>query len=98
MTVGAMILADVSLSTVIWWLLVGLIAGFLASVVMRGGGYGIVGDIIIGIVGAILGGFLAGLLGIGASGFVGTIIIAFIGACILIAILRAVSTRYPYRR
>jgi hypothetical protein len=51
-----------------------------------------------GIVGAILGGFLAGLLGIGASGFVGTIIIAFIGACILIAILRAVSTRYPYRR
>jgi len=83
---------------VIWWLLVGLIAGFLASVVMRGGGYGIVGDIIIGIVGAILGGFLAGLLGIGASGFVGTIIIAFIGACILIAILRAVSTRYPYRR
>lgn len=98
MTVAAMILADVSLSTVIWWLLVGLIAGFLASVVMRGGGYGIVGDIIIGIVGAILGGFLAGLLGIGASGFVGTIIIAFIGACILIAILRAVSTRYPYRR
>jgi uncharacterized membrane protein YeaQ/YmgE (transglycosylase-associated protein family) len=98
MAVAAMILADVSLSTVIWWLLVGLIAGFLASVVMRGGGYGVVGDIIIGIVGAILGGFLAGLLGIGASGFVGTIIIAFIGACILIAILRAVSTRYPYRR
>jgi uncharacterized membrane protein YeaQ/YmgE (transglycosylase-associated protein family) len=97
MAVAAMILADVSLSTVIWWLLVGLIAGFLASVVMRGGGYGVVGDIIIGIVGAILGGFLAGLLGIGASGFVGTIIIAFIGACILIAILRAVSTRYPRR-
>lgn len=91
MAVAAMILADVSLSTVIWWLLVGLIAGFLASVVMRGGGYGVIGDIIIGIVGAILGGFLAGLLGIGASGFVGTIIIAFIGACILIAILRAVS-------
>jgi uncharacterized membrane protein YeaQ/YmgE (transglycosylase-associated protein family) len=98
MAVAAMILADVSLSTVIWWLLVGLIAGFLASVVMRGGGYGIVGDIVIGIVGALLGGFLAGLLGLGASGFVGTIIIAFIGACILIAILRAVSTRYPYRR
>jgi uncharacterized membrane protein YeaQ/YmgE (transglycosylase-associated protein family) len=98
MAVAAMILADVSLSTVIWWLLVSLIAGFLASVVMRGGGYGIVGDIVIGIVGALLGGFLAGLLGIGASGFVGTIIIAFIGACILIAILRAVSTRYPYRR
>jgi uncharacterized membrane protein YeaQ/YmgE (transglycosylase-associated protein family) len=89
---------DITLSTVIWWLVVGLIAGFLASVVMRGGGYGIVGDIVIGIVGAILGGFLAGLLGLGASGFVGTIIIAFIGACILIAILRAVSSRYPGRR
>jgi len=87
----------ITLSTVIWWLLVGLIAGFLASVVMRGGGYGILGDIVIGIVGAILGGFLAGLLGLGASGFVGTVIIAFIGACILIAILRAVSYRYPRR-
>src|SRR5207237_9144746 len=97
MTLASLVLADVSLTAVIWWLLVGLIAGFLASVVMRGGGYGVVGDIIIGIVGALLGGFLAGLLGIGASGFVGTVIIAFIGACILIAILRAVSTRYPRR-
>ena len=87
----------ISLTTIVWWLIVGLIAGFLASVVMRGGGYGIVGDIIIGIVGAILGGFLAGLLGIGSSGIIGTIIIAFIGACILIALLRAVSTRYPRR-
>src|SRR5436853_5287165 len=80
------------------WLIVGLIAGFLASVVMRGGGYGIVGDIILGIVGAIIGGFLAGLLGLGASGLVGTIIVAFIGACILIALLRAVSGGFSRRR
>ena len=73
------------------WLVVGLIAGFLASMVMRGG-YGIVGDIIIGIVGAFIGGLIASLLGFGGSaGFVGSIIIAFLGACILIAILRAVS-------
>ena len=91
MTFASLVLADLSLSTVVWWLLVGLIAGFLASVVMRGGGYGILGDIIVGIVGAFLGGFLASLLGLGASGFIGTVIIAFIGACILIAILRAVS-------
>jgi uncharacterized membrane protein YeaQ/YmgE (transglycosylase-associated protein family) len=90
----SLVLADLSLSTVVWWLLVGLIAGFLASVVMRGGGYGILGDIIVGIVGAFLGGFLASLLGLGASGFIGTVIIAFIGACILIAILRAVSGGY----
>jgi|SRR5690348_11429545 uncharacterized membrane protein YeaQ/YmgE (transglycosylase-associated protein family) len=78
-------------TTILIWLLVGLVAGFLASVVMRGGGYGIVGDIVVGLVGALLGGFLAGLLGLGSSGLIGSIIIAFIGACILIAILRAVS-------
>ena len=94
MALANLVLADISLDAVVWWLLVGLIAGFLASVVMRGGGYGIVGDIIVGIVGAFLGGFLASLVGLGASGFVGTVIIAFIGACILIAILRAVSGGY----
>ncbi len=92
MTLASLVLADVSLTAVIWWLLVGLIAGFLASMVMRGGGYGVVGDIIVGLVGALIGGFLASLLGIGAGGFVGTIIIAFIGAVILIAILRAVAS------
>jgi len=91
MTLASLVLADVSLTAVLWWLVVGLIAGFLASLVMRGGGYGIVGDIIVGLVGALIGGFLASLLGLGASGFIGTIIVAFIGACILIAILRAVS-------
>jgi uncharacterized membrane protein YeaQ/YmgE (transglycosylase-associated protein family) len=97
MTLATLVFADISLSGLLWWLVVGLIAGFLASVVMRGGGYGIVGDIIIGIVGAIIGGFLASLLGLGASGLIGTIIVAFIGACILIAILRAVSGAYPRR-
>jgi uncharacterized membrane protein YeaQ/YmgE (transglycosylase-associated protein family) len=98
MTVASLILADLTLSTVVWWVVLGLIAGFLASVVMRGGGYGIVGDIVVGIVGAFIGGWLAGLLGLGANGFVGSLIIAFIGACILIAILRAVSGGYGRRR
>jgi len=99
MTLATLVLGDINLtaSTVVWWLVVGLIAGVLASFVMRGG-YGIVGDIVIGIVGAFLGGFLASLLGIGASGLVGTIIIAFIGACILIAILRMISRSYPRSR
>lgn len=98
MTIATLILADISLTTVLWWLIVGLIAGFLASLVMRGGGYGIVGDIIVGLVGAFIGGFLASLVGLGSSGLIGTIIIAFIGACILIAILRLVSRSYPNRR
>ena len=98
MTLANVVLADISLSAVLWWLVVGLIAGFLASLVMRGGGYGIVDDIVIGIVGAFIGGFLASLIGIGAGGLIGTIIIAFIGACILIAILRAVSGGLGRRR
>lgn len=91
LTVASFVLADISLSGLVWWLLVGLIAGALASLVMRGGGYGIIGDIVVGLVGALIGGFLASLLGLGASGFVGTTIVAFIGACVLIAILRAVN-------
>lgn len=82
---------------IVWWLIVGLIAGFLASVVMRGGGYGVVGDIVVGLVGALIGGFLANLLGLGASGMIGTIIVAFIGACILIALLRAFSGGFGRR-
>lgn len=96
----ATVLANITLNaaTIIWWLVVGLIAGFLASVVMRGGGYGIVGDIVVGIIGAFIGGFLASLLGLGSGGLLWTIFIAFIGACILIAILRMVSGGYSRRR
>jgi uncharacterized membrane protein YeaQ/YmgE (transglycosylase-associated protein family) len=99
MTLATLVLGDITLtaSTIVWWLVVGLIAGLLASFIMRGG-YGILGDIVIGIVGAFIGGFLASLLGIGAGGILGTIIIAVIGACILIAILRMISRGYPRRR
>jgi len=85
------------LASIVVWLLVGLIAGFLANVVMRSGSYGVVGDIVVGLVGALIGGFLAGLIGLGSSGLLGSIIIAFIGACILIAILRAVSGGFTRR-
>src|SRR6266852_417869 len=93
MTLATLILADLnlSLSNVLWWLLVGLIAGFLASRVMRGGDYGLIGDIVVGLIGAFIGGLLAGLLGLGSFGLIGTIVVAFIGACVLLAILRAVS-------
>jgi uncharacterized membrane protein YeaQ/YmgE (transglycosylase-associated protein family) len=76
---------------IIGWIIIGLIAGALAGMVMRGGGYGILGDIIVGIVGALIGGFILSLFGLGANGFWTTLITAFIGACILIAILRAVA-------
>ena len=74
------------------WLIVGLIAGWLAGQFMRGGGFGLIGDIIVGIIGAFLGGLLFGVLMPGSSvGFVGSIVVAFIGAILLIAILRALS-------
>lgn len=80
------------LTALLFWVIVGLIAGFLASVVMRGGGYGVVGDIIVGVVGALIGGFIMSLFGLNSSGgLIYSIIVAFIGACILIAILRAFS-------
>jgi uncharacterized membrane protein YeaQ/YmgE (transglycosylase-associated protein family) len=101
MTLAALILADINLSAsnVLWWLLVGLVAGFLASRVMSGGGYGLIGDIVVGLIGAFIGGLLAGFLGIGgSSSLIVSIVIAFIGACILLAIIHAVSRGGASRR
>jgi len=77
------------------WIVLGLIAGWLAGMVMKGGGYGILGDIVVGIVGALIGGFIASALGLGAvTGLnIGSIVIAFIGAVILIWLLRLFSGR-----
>jgi uncharacterized membrane protein YeaQ/YmgE (transglycosylase-associated protein family) len=97
MNFARVVLADIDLMTVVWWLLVGLIAGALASFVMRGGGYGVIGDIVIGLVGALVGGFLMSLVGLGATGPIGTIIVAFLGACVLIALLRYFSGGYRRR-
>jgi uncharacterized membrane protein YeaQ/YmgE (transglycosylase-associated protein family) len=81
---------------IIAWLVVGLVAGWLAGMVMKGGGYGIVGDIVVGLVGALVGGFVFTLItGGGTAGFWGSIAVAFIGAVILIAIVRALPGRSP---
>jgi uncharacterized membrane protein YeaQ/YmgE (transglycosylase-associated protein family) len=78
------------------WLIVGLVAGFLAGQVMKGSGYGIVGDIVMGVIGAFIGGFLASALGLtGSMGLIGSIIVAFIGAVVLIALIRALPGRSP---
>ncbi len=77
------------------WLIVGLIAGWLAGMVMRGGGYGLVGDIVLGIIGALVGGFLASaVFGIpdAVNGInIMSLIIAFLGAVVVIALVRAVG-------
>jgi uncharacterized membrane protein YeaQ/YmgE (transglycosylase-associated protein family) len=77
----------------IYWIVVGLIAGWLAGQVMKGGGYGTVVDIILGMVGGIVGGWVFGMLGIWpAGGIIGSIIVAFVGAVILVAITRALKS------
>jgi uncharacterized membrane protein YeaQ/YmgE (transglycosylase-associated protein family) len=81
------------------WIIVGLIAGWLAGLVMKGSGYGILGDMLLGIVGAVVGGFLASaLFGVAdpLTGFdLTTLIVAFIGAVIVVAIVRALPGRSP---
>jgi len=77
-------------SSLIWFLLIGLIAGWLAGQVMRGGGFGLIGDMIVGVIGAFLGGWLFGLLGIAAGGLIGSLITAFVGAVVLLLLLRLI--------
>ena len=78
--------------SLVYFILVGLIAGWLASVLVKGGGAGVIGDIVVGIIGALLGGWIFGMLGISAGGgLVGAIITATIGAIIFILILRAIK-------
>ena len=72
----------------IGWLIIGGIAGALAGRVMRGGGFGILGDIIVGCIGGILGGLILGLFVDISVGVIGSFITAFIGACILLWLVR----------
>jgi len=76
---------------IVVFLIVGLVAGWLASALMRGRGLGLIGDIVIGVIGAFLGGFLLGLLGIFSEGIVGFIIQSFIGAVVLLIIIKGRS-------
>src|SRR5438309_3151361 len=77
---------------VLAWIIVGLIAGWLAGLVMRGGGFGILGDIVVGIIGAFIGGLILSAFGVQAqAGFIGSIVVAFVGAVVLVGILRLVA-------
>ena len=78
--------------SIVYFILVGLIAGWLAGVLVKGGGMGVVGDIVVGVIGALLGGWLFGMLGISAGGgLAGAIITATIGAIVFILILRLIK-------
>ncbi len=80
-----------SVETLLLWIVIGLVAGWLASAVV-GGGYGVIGDIVVGVVGAFVGGYLFRALHIGVPfrGLAGTIFVAFVGAIALLLLLRLI--------
>lgn len=83
--------------SILTWIFVGLVSGWLASIVMKGSGYGLIGDIIIGIVGALVGGWLSQNvlgLGVGVSGFnLSSILVAFGGAVVVLFLLRVLKKK-----
>jgi len=70
----------------VWFLLIGLLAGFLGGTLMKGRGFGLVGNLLVGIVGAIVGGFVFGLLGLSADNLIGSLITATAGAVLFLAV------------
>jgi uncharacterized membrane protein YeaQ/YmgE (transglycosylase-associated protein family) len=76
---------------VLFWLIIGAIAGWIAGNVMRGGGFGLLGNIVVGIVGALVGGWVFGLLGIAAGGTLGSLVTAVVGACVLLFVVSLVK-------
>ena len=87
------------IANLVIWLIVGLVAGYLASKVLRGKGLGLPMDVVVGLLGAMLGGFLAGIAGIAFGGFFSEIVVAFVGAVLLLLAVRLVAPggRFSHR-
>ena len=79
------------MSYLIWEIIIGILAGFLAGKIVKCSGMGILMDLIVGIVGSILGGWVFGLLGLAAYGLIGQLVMATVGAIILLLIVRAIK-------
>ena len=78
----------------LWFILIGIAAGWLAGQIMKGSSYGLLGDLIVGVIGALLGGWLFGLAGFSAGpGLIGQLIVATIGAIVLILLLRLIQRK-----
>jgi uncharacterized membrane protein YeaQ/YmgE (transglycosylase-associated protein family) len=76
---------------IIWTILLGILAGFIASKLVSGSGKGLLMDLVVGIVGSVLGGFIFSLLGLAAYGLIGQLVMAVIGAVVLLLIVRAIK-------
>ena len=76
---------------ILWFLIIGIAAGWIAGQIMKGSGFGVIGDLVIGAIGGVLGGYLFGLLGVNLGGLIGQLITAVIGAVVLIAVIRLIK-------
>jgi uncharacterized membrane protein YeaQ/YmgE (transglycosylase-associated protein family) len=76
---------------ILWFAIIGIVAGWLAGQIMKGRGFGLVGNLVVGVIGAIIGGHLAGAIGLGASGLLGALAIATLGAVVLLAVVSALK-------
>jgi len=76
---------------IVWFLLIGLVAGWLAGQIMKGRGFGLIGNMVVGVVGAILGGFLFGLLGFESGNLLGSLVTAVLGAIVLLAVIGTIK-------
>ncbi len=81
-----------STESLVLFLVIGLLAGWLAGNIMKGGGFGLVGDLVVGVIGAFLGGWIFSLLGIASYGLLGMLIMALVGALVLLFLIRLVKT------
>jgi uncharacterized membrane protein YeaQ/YmgE (transglycosylase-associated protein family) len=79
-----------SLQYFLTFLLIGALAGWISGLIVKGGGFGVVGNVIVGVVGAFLGNFCFGLLGIGATGLLGRLIFAVLGSLLFVWLLKFV--------
>ncbi len=76
--------------SIVIWIISGIIAGWLAGVIVRGAGFGLLGDLAVGLIGGLIGGFLAGLVGLQAQNWFGQILVAAVGGVILVWLLHLV--------
>jgi uncharacterized membrane protein YeaQ/YmgE (transglycosylase-associated protein family) len=76
---------------VIWFIIIGIVAGWLAGTLMKGSGFGLLGDMVLGVIGAVVGGFVLGILGFAATGLLGKLISATVGAILFIGVLHVIK-------
>ncbi len=82
-----------STENLLLFLVIGVVAGFLAGKIMKGSGFGLIGDLIVGVIGSFIGGWVFGLLGISAGGILGVLVAAIVGALLFLYVIRLAKSR-----